>query len=281
MSTMDEQRKLQKQQWSAVAAAWDRWYDWFEGNTLPLNEWLCQQAGLAPGHKVLDLACGSGQPSLTAATRVLPGGSVTATDISPDMVAVTRRRAADAGLENVEVRVMDAEKLELDSEAFDAVTCRWGLMFCPDPARAAGEIHRVLKPGGRFAVAVWDEPARNSFFTALGGVLSRFVDLPPPDPKVPGVFRLAGPGALDVVLRAGGFDDVRVEALPLTFVYDSLEQYWDNQSAIAAPLKAAIDTMSPDDVVRLKAAVFEGLAPHLDGGQVRLTATPLCATGVR
>ncbi len=281
MTTMDEQRKLQKQQWSAVATAWDRWYDWFEGNTGSLNDWLCAQAGLAPGHKVLDLACGSGQPSLTAATRVLPGGSVTATDISPDMVAVTRRRAGAIGLENVEVRVMDAEKLELDSEVFDAVTCRFGLMFCPDPVRAAGEIHRVLKPGGRFALAVWDEPAKNPFFTAISGVLTQFVDLPPPDPKLPGVFRLAGPGALDAVLRAGGFEDVRVEALTLSMEYESLDQYWEIQSELAAPLKAAIATLSGADVERLKAAVFAGLAPHVQGGRVRLTGTALCATGVR
>ncbi len=162
-----------------------------------LVNWICDAAGMRPGHVVLDVACGAGQPSTTAAQRVRPDGRVIATDLSPQMADVTRRKAQRLGLDNLDVREMDAQALAFNDASFDTATCRFGLMFCPDPVRAASEVRRVLRPGARFALAVWDVPEKNPFLTSLAAVVSQFVPMPPPDPTAPGVFRLAPPGELE------------------------------------------------------------------------------------
>ena len=196
MATAEELTKQQRAQWSAAAAGWERRDGWFEQQSQDLSGWLCDAAGIGPGMRTLDVACGAGEPAATAARRVAPGGRVTAIDLSPDMVAVTRRKVVRLGLDHVEAQEMDVQALSFADDTFDAATCRFGLMFCPDPVRGAAEIRRVLKPGARFATAVWDVPARNPFFTSIAGVLAEFVPMPPPDPSAPGVFRLAPPGEL-------------------------------------------------------------------------------------
>lgn len=281
MPTAEEITNQQKAQWSAAAGGWERRSEWFDRNSGNLAEWLCDAAGMKPGDLVLDLACGSGQPSATAAERVRPGGRVIATDLSPDMVAVTMRKAQRLGLDNLEGREMNMQALEFPDATFDAATCRFGMMFCPDPVKAAAEIHRVLKPGSRFATAVWDVPAKNPFFTSITGVLGEFVPLPPLDPSAPGVFRLAPPGELERVLTAGGFSGVTVEARPITLVYDSLDDYWEIQTDLAAPLRSALASLSPDQIGQLKGKLFEALKPYLDGAKVSIAATPLCASAVR
>jgi SAM-dependent methyltransferase len=281
MPTADEITNQQKAQWSAAAGGWERRSEWFDRNSGNLAEWLCDAAGMKPGDLVLDLACGSGQPSATAAVRVRPDGRVVATDLSPDMVAVTRRKAQRLGLDNLVTREMDMQALAFPDASFDAATCRFGMMFCPDPVKAAAEIHRVLKPGARFATAVWDVPAKNPFFTVITGALGEFVQLPPPDPTAPGGFRLAPPGELGRVLKAGGFSDVTVEARPMTLNYESLDEYWEIQTDLAAPLRSALASLSPDKIDQLKVKLFEALTPYLDGARVSIAATPLCASAVR
>lgn len=278
MATAEELRTQQKDLWGAAAPGWDRRFEWFERQTEALTARMCDAAGIGPGMVVLDLACGSGQPALTVARRVRPGGRVVATDLSPDMVEVTARRAA--GLD-VETREMGAEAIDFDDGTFDAVTCRFGLMFCPDPARAASEIRRVLRPGRRCAVVVWDVPERNPFFMTIARALAAIAQMPPVDPTVPGVFHLSLPGELERALRAGGLADVAVEPMPMVLDYGTLDEYWDIQTDIAAPLRAAIRTMDDAAIARLRQAVFAELEPHLDGGRVRLGAVPLVATGSR
>ena len=204
-----------------------------------------------------------------------------ATDLSPNMVQITKRRATRLGLDNLDVQEMDAQALAFPDASFDAATCRFGLMFCPDPVRAASEIRRVLRPNGRFVLAVWDIPAKNPFFTSIAGVLGQFVPMPPPDPTAPGVFRLAPPGELERVLTAAGFSAVSIEARPIVLSYTSLDEYWEIQTDLAAPLRAAIATLTQDRIAELKAKVFETLKPHMDGTSVRLAAVPLCASATK
>lgn len=277
----DQQRAQQKEMWGASSPAWEHCDAWLERNLRPVASWLCEAAAIAPGHRVLDLACGTGHPATTVAAWVGPSGHVTATDLSPEMVAAAKRAIARLGLTNVEVQEMDMEQLAFPDGGFDAVTCRFGLMFCPEPARAAAEIHRVLKPGGRVALCVWDEPAKNPFFTAIGQLAGKFVALPPPDPTAPGVFRLADHGALEALLTGAGFRDVRLQPMPMTFVYASPDEYWDIQSQLAAPIKTAIATLPAATVAELKAAVLALAATNTVDGEIRFTATPLCATAAR
>jgi enediyne biosynthesis protein CalE5 len=281
MATTQELTEQQKAQWSAAAPGWERSSEWFDRNSTDLVNWICDAAGMRPGDTVLDVACGAGQPAVSAAQRVRPDGRVIATDLSPQMADVTRRRAQRLGLDNVEVREMDAQALGFPDASFDAATCRFGLMFCPEPVRAASEVRRVLKPGARFALAVWDVPERNPFFTSMASVVAQFVPGPPPDPTAPGVFRLAPPGELERVLRSAGFSDISIEPRPLRLTYDSLEDYWRIQTDLAAPLRAALASMAPDRVQALKTQLFTALGPHMQGDTVTLAAVPLCASARR
>jgi ubiquinone/menaquinone biosynthesis C-methylase UbiE len=281
MPSSQELTEQQKAQWNAAAPGWERSSDWFDRNNTDLIDWMCDAAGIGPGSIVLDVACGAGQPSTTAAQRVRPNGRVTAIDLSPQMADVTRRKAQRLGLDNLDARDMDAQALTFPDASFDAATCRFGLMFCPDPVRAAAEIYRVLRPAARVAVAVWGLPASNPFFTSLASVIGRFVPMPPPDPSAPGIFRLAPPGELERVLRAAGFADVSAAPRPMTLVYDSLDEYWRIQTDLAAPLRAALASLTPERVVEMKAQLVAEIAPYMDGRAVRLAAVPLCASARR
>jgi SAM-dependent methyltransferase len=142
-----EFKTTQRAMWSAIAAGWKKWWPKFESGAQPLNDRLVALARVQPGMRVLDVATGIGEPALTAARAVGPKGSVLAVDLAPQMVALARERARDAGRANVEFREMDAEKLELEPASFDAALSRWGIMLLYDPMAALGGIRRALSPG--------------------------------------------------------------------------------------------------------------------------------------
>ena len=147
-----------RERWGRVASAWERreTRQWEATEAVSRN--LVDRLELRPGDTVLELAGGVGHTSLLAAERVAPGGRVIATDFAPQMVDAARRLAESAGATGVEHRVMDAEAIDLPDASVDAVLCRWGLMLFGDPAQAAAEVRRVLRPGGRFGCAVWAPP---------------------------------------------------------------------------------------------------------------------------
>lgn len=278
MATAQELTEQQKAQWSAAASGWERWGGWFERQSGNLSGWMCDAAGVGPGSRVLDLACGPGPIAILASQRVRPDGHVVATDLSPDMVAIAVRSKLRLGLDNLEVVEMDMQALTLPDGSFDAATCRFGLMFCPDPVIGAAEALRVLRQGGRYSVAVWDAPPRNPFFTAWMGALGEFMPMPPPNPTAPGIFRLAPPGELERVLRSAGFTDIVVESRPIEMTYTSLDEYWQIQTELAAPLRTAMATLAADDIGRLKIRVFDALRPYMRGETIHLAAVPLCAS---
>jgi SAM-dependent methyltransferase len=165
-------------------------------------------AEIKPGSRVLDLAAGDGDQSLSAARRVGPTGYVLATDIAPNFVAFAVQSAGAAGLQNVEAQVMDAENLELEDASFDAVISRLGLMYLPNLQHSLQEIRRVLRPGGRISAIVFSTPERNPFFAIPVSVIRCRAQLPSPTPGQPGPFSLGAPGALEEALREAGFKDV-------------------------------------------------------------------------
>jgi enediyne biosynthesis protein CalE5 len=262
-----------------VADAWGEWFDWTEQNFAPLTAWLRDQTGWRPGAHVLDVGCGSGFPALAAAAAVLPGGTVTAIDLSPKMIAVASKRAADVGLNNVDFREMDSDALDLPDETFDTVTCVCTLMFSPEPQRAVGEIRRVLKPGGRFGIVVWDEPSLNPFSLVLAGIMSTFIALPPlPGADAPGPFRFAAAEALESVLQSGGFSTFTIENRTMTFDFPSVEAYLQIVSDVAGWTRR-LKALSASDQSRLRQAVAEAAGPYCVDGRVRVGSAVHCAVG--
>jgi SAM-dependent methyltransferase len=277
MATTIDIKDQQRSQWRDAAGAWDRYFDWYSRAFAPLMAWCADAIAAAPGMRVLDVAAGSGQPTLTIAPRIQPGGTILGIDFSPEMLAVATRRARQAGAANVSFKAMDAEHLELPDASFDAVTCACGLIFFPDAHRALTEMRRVLKPGGRVAIGVWDEPSKSPFVTIGGGAVSQFHAATPPNPNSPGAFRFAKRDALEGALRDAGFGDMSFASISMPIEFGSTQEYWEMFTECAAGIKTKIATLSKEDQVKLRRLVDEFAAPHMVNGRLRLVATPLCA----
>jgi SAM-dependent methyltransferase len=184
---------------------------------------MLEAAGLKPGDHALDIAAGTGDQSLLAARIVGPSGSILATDISADMLTIAARVIQQEGVTNITTRVMDAQQLDLEDHAFDAVICRLGLMLIPHPQQALREIHRVLKPGGKLAALVWSTPEHNPLWSLPLAILSRYASgavSPGPNP-----FALADPTVFAGELTEAGFHEVSTRALSFESHYASLDEF--------------------------------------------------------
>lgn len=218
-------KSAQREQWNKDGAAWRRWTPildrWYGGATRAMLD----MARIGPGQRVLDIAAGAGEPAVSAAERVGRGGYVLATDLSEGIVELARQVAQERGLEQVETRAMDGEKLDLPDASFDAVLCRLGLMYMPHPVTALGEWRRVLKPGGRVAVAVFSTPDRNSWGAVPASIIRRRAQLPPPVPGQPGPFSLGAAGLLEGLFRQAGFANPEVRPVPAPHKTPSSAEY--------------------------------------------------------
>lgn len=200
-----------RDQWQAAAEAWYRW-------SPTLNQWLgkatdkmLEMAGISSGHRVLDIAAGAGEQSITTAKKVGISGYVLATDISSNILEYAKQMAQQAGLNNIETKVMDGENLAVEEETFDAVISRVGLIYFPDQQKALKEMLRVLKPGGKVAAIVYSTPEKNKFFSVPVSIIRNRAKLPPPLPGQPGPFSLGAEGIIEKVFSQAGFKNVKSE----------------------------------------------------------------------
>lgn len=198
--------------------------------------------------QVLDLACGTGEPAITLARAVAPDGSVTATDLSEHTLVATREQVRRSGVaDRVAVRRADMEALPFDDGAFDAVSCRLGLMFVPDVALALSEIRRVLRPGGRAAFVVWGSPMDQGWSGTMLRTFSNHVELPGCALGVPTPWRFAEDGSLAQVLGAAGFAGVAEErrAVEMPWPGDGAD-FWEYVRATAAPAREVLRENPPE-----------------------------------
>ena len=171
---------------------------------------MLDMAGVVPGSRVLDVAAGAGGQTLAAARRCGPEGRVLATDISSNILAFAAQSARDAGLHNVETRVVDGEQLDVEPGAFDAVISRVGFIYFPDQHAAFVGMRRALRPGGRLAGIVYSTPEANRFFSIPVSIIRRRAQLPPPAQGQPGPFSLGSPGVIEAAFERAGFSGVQV-----------------------------------------------------------------------
>jgi SAM-dependent methyltransferase len=225
--------------WKRGAAARGRALD-------PLTELMLDVAGVTVGSQVLDLGAGTGDQTLLAARRIGPGGMVLATDISASMLALTQEAARAADLPNVQTRVMDAQRLALKPGSFDAAMARFSLQFVPDVQRALVEVRRVLKPGGRFAAAVFSAVERNPFRAAPQAIASRLAGRQFPEPG-PGQWALNDPTTLRDPFQEAGFRDVDVRPVPFVYRFPSLADALRNLEEAQPPLVKLLNELSEGD----------------------------------
>jgi SAM-dependent methyltransferase len=245
-----------------------------------VSERLVQLAGVEPGSRVLDVAAGYGEPSLTAARAAGPKGGVVASDISAGMLAFGRERVAAAGLDNVEFVESDAMGLDVPEASFDAALSRWGIIFEPDGEAAAGRVRSFLKPGGRMAIASWGPPERTPFLAIPMQTALRELDVPPPPPGTPGPLSRPTHDAIGGLLEGGGFSDVEVEELDVTFQWESPEEFTTFVQEIAPPIRAIIDPHPQERQDETWAAITDAVRETAaDDGTVTLTNLVLLAAG--
>jgi SAM-dependent methyltransferase len=240
----------------AIAPTWERRRADIERVVTPVREWMLRELAPRPGDTVLELAAGTGDTGFEAAAIVGERGRLITTDFSPSMLEAARRRGAELGVRNVEYRLMDAERIELDADSVDAVLCRFGYMLMADPAAALSETRRVLRPGGRLTLAVWGAPERNPFFGIIASSLVQRGHVPPPEPPpAPGIFSMAGPQRTTALLEAAGFSEVRTEEVPGRFALPGVDEYLSVIADTAGPIALAFRALPEAERAAVKAEV--------------------------
>ena len=245
----------QRQDWNRVAGGWEKWDRFFDEQMAFLNHRLVADARLRAGMQVLDLGSGTGYPSLLGAQTVGPSGSVIGLDLAEQMFDAARRKATTLGLTNVTFRAGDVTALPFETNSFDAVTSRFCLMFLPEIPKTAAEIARVLKPGGWVAAAVWSVPDKNSYLMIPITVIKQFLDLPPPDPTAPGIFRLAKPDDLARMLQQAGFVNIAEEEFLADVRFPSGEEFYESLMDIAAPIQNLFAKLSDQQKTDARARI--------------------------
>lgn len=272
----------QREQWSNAARGWRKHWSSFEKAAQPLSDRLMQLAHVGPGKRVLDIATGIGEPAVTAAKLVGPTGEVVAVDQAPQMLALARERAQEAGLHTVEFVEGDAETVALPSDSFDAVVCRWGLMFFPDLVGTLKRLRSSLVPGGRLAAAVWGPPERTPMISLPFAVLSRELGLPPTAPSGPSLHTLSDPSTLEQMVREAGFTDVRSESFTVTWTFASLDDLMDHLRDISAPIRTMMATQSLERQAELWGKLADAMMPFAGAdGTIRLPNEALIVSGQR
>jgi ubiquinone/menaquinone biosynthesis C-methylase UbiE len=268
------------QEWSGTAPYWEKHSPTIRTMFAPLTEALMEDAGIAEGHSVLDVAAGSGEPSLTIAERVGPGGTVMCTDAVEQMVVAARKEAQRRGLTNIRFRQCVADSLPFGNSSFDAVVSRLGVMFFPDPLAALREMMRVTKPGGALALAVWHKSELNPFAYIITNIVSRYVETPATDPEAPGAFRFAEPGKLASILKDSGARNVRERLLQFRIEAPiSPAEFWAMRSETSETLRKKLATLKADQRLRVAQEVQETVTEFFPDNQMSFPAQMLIVVG--
>jgi enediyne biosynthesis protein CalE5 len=276
----DDFRAVQQEDWNTASKGWRDWHELIDRSTTIVSERLVEMAGVQPGHRVLDVAAGYGEPSLTAAKVVGPQGEVVATDISAGMLAFGRERAQDAGLQNVSFVESAAIALDFPPASFDAAVSRWGIIFEPDGEGTAARVRGFLRPGARFAISSWGPPDRVPFIAVSMMAVMKHLDAPPPPPGTPGPLSRPTHEAIAGLLEGGGFSSVEVDELEVNLEYASPEEYTRSIQEMVPPVSKLVASRPREEQDGAWEAVTEA-ARGLAGsdGVVRTSNLVLVAAG--
>ena len=258
-----------RDQWTHAADAWRRWHPKFAAMSRDVTALICDAAQLAPGQSVLDLAGGTGEPALTAARAIEPGGTITCTDFVPGMVAAAEANAKDAGIANAVFKQVDAEDIPFDDASFDRVISRFGVMFPPDTQRAVSEIRRVLKPGGRVAFTVWAPADQNVWFGEINKLLLDRGLVTPPPPGMPSPFRFGRPGSFPEELTSAGFDDVQETPRKISWAWPGPpDEYLQFAQNTFPAWRRGLENAEPATRERILGEIGEIVGKYYDGSKI-------------
>lgn len=267
--------------WDTVAPGWRDHAEYVDDRAARVTAEMLARTAPAAGEHVIDLACGPGGAGIAAARHVGATGRVLLSDVSPAMVTVAAERAAAAGLRQVEAAVRDLEGIADPDGSYDVALCREGLMFVPDPDRAIREIVRVLRPGGRMALAVWGPRERNPWLGLVLDAVAAEIGRPVPPPGVPGPFSRADAPGLARLLTGAGVADVRVDEWPAPLRTATAAEWWERTVALAGPLAAIVAGLPPSAAARLRERAAAAAAPYAAHDGFRFPGLAVVASGRR
>ena len=280
MSEPDNQSNNVLREWRDNAEYWRQHYITIRTMFAPVTRALIEEAKITAGNVILDVAGGSGEPSLTIAELVGPGGSVTCTDAVAEMVSAAKSEAEQRGLTNVEFQQCLADSLPFEDDSFDATVCRLGIMFFPDVVAALREMLRVTKVGGRISLVVWGRDDLNPFINTVTNVIGKYVEMPPTLPDAPGAFRFAEPVKLAKVVEEAGA--VGVQERQLNFKIEaplSPAQFWKLRSETSGTLREKLSSLSSEQVRKVMLEVEEAGREFFPKGEMSFPAQMLIVSG--
>jgi SAM-dependent methyltransferase len=264
-------RLIASEKWKAQSAAMGR----------NVTEAIVEYAQPRPGMKVLDLASGTGEPAISLASRVLPGGHVTAFDLSSELLEVAAERARQRQLTNFTTQQGDAHHLPFPDSTFDLVTSRFGVMFFQDCLGAMREVWRVLKPGGHACFVVWG-PLGQPYWSSTTMVAHLFAGGPILAPEGPNPFRFAGPGSLSSILRDAGFNPVTEESRTVPWTWPGTPQeVWEQARAVSTPFLPMLDRIPAEKLEEVDRAVRDAISQYVVGDKIEFGATINLVSGVK
>lgn len=260
--------------WQRLAAGWERGRRLLWEATRPVSEWLVARLDPAPGQTILELAAGIGETGFLAAPRLTPGGRLISSDRSPNMVAASRRLAAELGIDNVEFRTIDAERIELDDASLDGVISRFGYILRGDPPLALAEVRRVLRPGGRLVFAVWGEREHNTWMTVPAEVMVERGHVSPPSAEERRISRRRTREGIAALLDRAGFAAPEVEEMAVCYRFVDAAALWQFVSELRGPLSLVLDRLDERERAVVRASIEER-AERTPGGDYALSGVSL------
>jgi enediyne biosynthesis protein CalE5 len=296
---VDQKRFEEKEDWDLVASGWEKWWkDLEDQGAHQVSERLMTLVRIECGHTVLDLACGYGEPSVTAALKIHPGGSVLGIDISGGLLSIAKKRASAYGLTNIRFEEENIEKIELPKSYFDSALCRWGLMFFHDIESTMKRVYECLVSGGRFAVAVWGPPEKVPMLsipfqatmrviksTGAGYASDTHCSLTHSNRSGP--FVLSDEQSLRAAFQTAGFKEVRVEFMPLIIKLNSANEFAEEILELSAPLNQVLMKINSDaerliTMSKVIHAIAEAAATYAgNNSKIVLENQVLLAVGVK
>jgi ubiquinone/menaquinone biosynthesis C-methylase UbiE len=264
------QRRVQRYGWDKASGLYERFW---AKQLAPAHSLLLDLAALAPGERVLDVACGTGLVTFPAAQAVGPAGRVVGTDLSAEMIKAIAEHAEARGISG-EFSRQDAEALDFPDGSFDAVLCALGLMYVPDPVKALHEMRRVLEPGGRAVASVWGARA-NCGWAEIFPIVERRVA----SEVCPLFFMLGSGDALAHAFSLAGFGAVETRRISTTLDYASADEAI-GASFAGGPVALAYSHFDASARESAHAEYLESIAPWREGAGYRVPGEFVVVRGI-
>lgn len=236
---------MTRQDWGNVSKGWEAAADAMWRATMPVSAWMIDHTAPQVGQTVLDLAAGVGDTGFLAAELIQPGGTLITSDLSPEMLSAAQRRAEALGITNARFKQIDASQpIDIEAASIDIVLCRWGYMLMDDPENALRETRRILRPGGRVALAAWTTAEENPWSAIPVRLLVERGIAGPVEPGPGGQFAWGEEGVVAERLQDAGFVEYEVESIAFPIRYPSVAAWWETARSMG---RRARDARIPDE----------------------------------